>query len=119
LYTTSAAVLHGHSGGAVVSPSGAVVAIVASCAMMESSRVVFHHVNYCLPVEALLPLLKGLPPQVLAVPGAGQVPALAVSAEGLSGWARRLQEDSMYASAWRLAVPKAPGRPLTPLLARL
>jgi hypothetical protein len=63
--------------------------------MVELSKVVFHRVNYCLPVEAVLPLLAEC-----GVPGVDPKPG--------PPWAARLMADPVFTSVWRMAVARAP-----------
>ncbi len=73
--------------------------------MVEASKVVFHRVNYCLPVEAILPLLAarnavGTPPR----------PGLSVSAVARDAqlWAGQLQGDKEFTAVWCMAVTRGP-----------
>jgi hypothetical protein len=93
MFTTTAAVLHGHSGGAVMLPSGDLVGIVASCACVESTRTLFHHVNYCLPVAVIHRFLSH------------DYSGTCVQSTAMR-YSSQLREDVDFSTVWQLAVPK-------------
>jgi len=68
-------------------PSGTVIGIVTSCAYMEARKVMYHHINYCLPVSVVTGFLSRPIDQQLRLE-------------------TRLREDPEFATVWKLAVPK-------------
>lgn len=64
--------------------------------MVEVSKVVFHRVNYCLPMEAILPLLAAR----------SRGPNASAISRDAQSWVGRLQGDKEFTAVWCMAVTR-------------
>ena len=85
----------------VMPPARALVwlpVVPISCAFVESTRVMFHHVNYCLPMEVIRRFLGS------GDPFEGAVDSTLFGLQ--ERWSVKLREDPEFSAVWRLAVPR-------------